>query len=141
MSVRVNGVSSVCGVQECLVLLDFRVHDGRADHATSNLFAVRFAGPVIGRGSEGHGLGRLSRAVDGGAVSAEPDGLVLRDRSQGGGADPWWLMKAEGGQPGSLLGSFQMFKHTPWEGVKAEVPLGVRTCVKRTVEHSRARES
>ena len=52
----------------------------------------------------------------------------------------WWLLKAEGSQPGSRWGSFQLFEHTLGEGVKAKVPLGVRTGVERTVEHSRARE-
>jgi hypothetical protein len=69
-----RSVFDLCGVQECLALLKFYVQNGRADQATRYLFGVRFAGPVVGRGSLGHVLGCLSRSVDGGAVGAEPDG-------------------------------------------------------------------
>ena len=68
-----RSVFDLCGVQQCLVLLEFYVQNGRADQATRYLLGGRFAGPVIGRGSKGHVLGCLSRAVDGGAVGAEPD--------------------------------------------------------------------
>ena len=131
-----GGELYLCDAQELFVVLEFFIHNVRANLSTHNLFGVRLVGLFFGCSClEGRGLGGFRGAVYRGTVCSEPDCHVLRERSQWRRADLGHCWRTKGGLLGGVLCRLKLFENGLGKCVLAVVPGGFRARVECAVEY------